>query len=185
MSPRNRFKQILKYFRLIENSLYFPPGHEKNNLCAKFESIVRHANRVFKLHCTPHKESSIDESLVGTLWHSSVIRYLRNKKHHRWDIKLCMLRDAVSRYCLTFHCYKCSKRETDSDKRKFGLGCDVVVNLLKESNCLNKGYHVLFDKFFSGVDFVRYLYFTESYLRGYSSVQIRKNPKLFFHISNA
>ena len=91
-----------------------------------------------------------------------------------------MLRDAVPRYCLTFHCYKGPKPETDSDKRKFWLGCDVVVNLLKESNCLNKGYHVLFDKFFSGVDFVRYLYFTESYLRGYSSVQIRKIQNYFF-----
>lgn len=33
--------------------------------CAKFEPLVKHANRVFKLHYTPHKELSIDESLIG------------------------------------------------------------------------------------------------------------------------
>nr|KAF7390334.1 hypothetical protein H0235_017496 [Vespula pensylvanica] len=49
-------------------------------------SLVRHVNRDFKLFYIPHKELSIDESLVGTLCHSSIIQYLPDKKHHRWNI---------------------------------------------------------------------------------------------------
>lgn len=41
-----------------------------------------------------------------------------------------------------------------------------MVNLLKDGNCLNKGYHIFFDNSFSSVDFVRYLYSTESYVTG-------------------
>lgn len=107
-----------------------------------------------------HKESSIDESLGRC--HSSVIRYLQNRKQYCWDIKLWMLRNAVSKYCLTFYCYKDAKLKTDSDRRMFGLGYNVMINLLKESNCLNKRYYIFFDNFFS-VDFARYLYSTESY----------------------
>lgn len=102
MFPRNRFQQILKYFYLIDNSLCFLPSHEKYDPCAKFEPLVKHANKVFKLYYTPHKELSIDESLVGTLCRSSITQYLPNKKHHRWGIKFWMLCDAVSKYCLTF-----------------------------------------------------------------------------------
>ena len=106
----------------------FPPGHEKYNPCAKFEPLVRHVNRVFKLHYTSHEELSIDESLGGTLCHSSITQYLPNKKYHRWSIKFWMLCDAVSKYCLTFYCYRDAKLKTNSDRKEFGLGYDVVVS---------------------------------------------------------
>lgn len=83
MFSRNRFQQILEYFRLIDNSLCFPPG-QKYDPCTKFEPLVKHANRVFKLHYISHKELSINESLVGTLCHSSITQYLPNKRHHHW-----------------------------------------------------------------------------------------------------
>ncbi|XP_047359464.1 piggyBac transposable element-derived protein 4-like [Vespa velutina] len=75
MFSRNRFQQILKYFHLIDNSLCFSPSHEKYDPCTKFKPLVKHANRVFTLHYKPHKELSIDESLVGTLCYSSITQY--------------------------------------------------------------------------------------------------------------
>uniref|UniRef100_G1PPE5 PiggyBac transposable element derived 1 n=1 Tax=Myotis lucifugus TaxID=59463 RepID=G1PPE5_MYOLU len=173
MFSRNRFQQILKYFHLIDNRLCFPPGHEKYDPCAKFQPLVEHANKVFKLHYKPHKELSIDESLVGTLCHSSIMQYLPNKKHHRWGIKFWMLCDSVSKYCLAFSCYKGAKETTSSDRKKFGLGYDVVVNLLKDSNCLNKGHHLFIDNFFTSVELARYLYSMDTYLTG----TIRRNKK--------
>nr|XP_034194869.1 piggyBac transposable element-derived protein 4-like [Osmia lignaria] len=173
MFSRNRFQQILKYFHLIDNPLCFPPGHEKYDPCAKFKPLLEHANKVSKLHYKPHKELSIDESLVGTLCHSSITQYLPNKKHHRWGIKFWMLCDSVSKYCLAFSCYKGAKETTTSDRKKFGLGYDVVVNLLKDSYCLNKGHHIFVDNFFTSVELARYLYSMDTYLTG----TIRRNKK--------
>nr|KAF7394490.1 hypothetical protein H0235_017085 [Vespula pensylvanica] len=109
------------------NSLCFPSGQEKYDPCAKF---VRHANRNFKLHYAPYQELSIDESLIGTLCHFSIIQYLPNKKHHRW-VKFWMLCNAVSKYCLIFYSYKGAEVKTDSDGRKFGLGYNVVSSAIE------------------------------------------------------
>ncbi|XP_046832590.1 piggyBac transposable element-derived protein 4-like [Vespa crabro] len=171
MFSRNKFQEILKYFHLVDSSLCFPFNHSNYDLCVKFESLVKHANRVFKLYYTPHKELSIDESLVGTLCHSSITHYMPYKKHHRWGIKFLMLCDAVSKYCLTFYCYKGAKSKSNSDKNTFGLEYNAVVNLLNESNCLNKGYHVFVDNFFNSIELARYLYSNNTYLTG----TIRRN----------
>ena len=173
MFSRNRFQQILKYYHLIDNSLCFPPGHDKYDPCAKFKPLVEHANKVFKLHYKPHKELSIDESLVGTLCHSSITQYLLNKKHHHWGIKFWMLCDSISKYCLAFSCYKGAKETTTTDRKKFVLGYDMVVNLLKDSNCLNKGHHIFVDNFFTSVELARYLYSMDTYL----TETIRRNKK--------
>lgn len=68
---------------------------------------------------------------------------------------------------------RCKTLKTDSERKKFALGYDIVVNLLKESNCLNKGYHILVHDLFSSVDLIRYLYSTDTYLTG----TIRRNKK--------
>ncbi|XP_037898766.1 piggyBac transposable element-derived protein 4-like, partial [Glossina fuscipes] len=139
----------------LDNSLCFPPGHAKYEPCAKCKSLVDHANKVFKLHYKPHIQLSIDESLVGTQCHSSITQYLPNKKHHRWGIEFWMLCDCVSKYCLAFSCYKGAKETISTDRKKFEY--DVVVNLLEDSKCLNKGHHIFVDNFFTSVELARHL----------------------------
>lgn len=174
MFSRNRFQLILQCFHLVDNKECFPPGHEKYDPCIKFMPIVEHANRVFKLYYKPHKELSIDESLVGTLCHSNIVQYMPNKKHHRWGIKFWMLCDAVSKYCLSFYCYKGAKGKTDTTKsREHGLGYEVVINLLEQSQYLNKGHHVFVDNYFSSIALAKYLYCKNTYLTG----TIRANRK--------
>lgn len=143
--------------------LSFPPSHEKYNPYAKFEPFVKHFKIVFKLYYIPHKELSIEESLVGTLYRSNITQYLPNK-NHRSGIQFWMLRDAISKYCLTFYCYKGAKVKSNNDENKFELGYNIMVNLLKENNCLNKRYHVFVDNFFGRVNLVRYLYSNDTYL---------------------
>uniref|UniRef100_A0A1B0BN12 PiggyBac transposable element-derived protein domain-containing protein n=1 Tax=Glossina palpalis gambiensis TaxID=67801 RepID=A0A1B0BN12_9MUSC len=78
-----------------------------------------------------------------------------------------MSRKTVSKYCLAFSCNKAAKETI------FGLGYDVVVNLLKDSNCLNKGHHIFVDNFFTSVELARYLYSMGTFLTG----TIRRNKK--------
>lgn len=57
-----------------------------------------------------------------------------------------------------------------------------MVNLLKESNCLNKGYHVFVDNFFNSVNLARYLYSNDTYLTG----TIQRNKKYILdHLKTA
>lgn len=74
-----RFLLILKFSHLIDNRTLAPPGHPDYDPCAKFDFFVIHANKVFREEYTPHRQLSIDESLVGTHWQSSIKRYRQIK----------------------------------------------------------------------------------------------------------
>ena len=172
MFSRNRFQLILRFFHLINNKECFPLEHEKYDPCAKFIPIVEHVNRIFKLYYKPRKELSIEESLIGTICHSSITRqHLPNDKD-QWDIKFWMLCDASSKYCLHLYCYRSAKTDnTKSQKRE--LGHDIIVNLLEQCGYLNKGYHVFVGNYFSSFALAKYLYSKGTYLTG----TIRNNRK--------
>ncbi|XP_014483551.1 PREDICTED: piggyBac transposable element-derived protein 4-like isoform X2 [Dinoponera quadriceps] len=169
MFSRNRFQNILRCFHVIDNKKCFPPSHGKYDACAKFNPILEHANQVFQMHYTPQKMLSIDESLVETLCHSSITQYLPNKKHHKWGIKFWMLCNAVSKYCISFYCYRNAKSKVS----KNGLGYDVVEKLLQDADCLNKGHHIYVDNFFTSNALAKFLYTKNTYITG----TIRKNRK--------
>lgn len=81
--PRNRFQNLLKCFHLVDDKKCFQPGHEKYDTCAKFNSIVEHANQVFQIYYIPHKMLSIDESLIVTLCHSSITQlFIKQETSH-------------------------------------------------------------------------------------------------------
>ncbi|XP_076637467.1 piggyBac transposable element-derived protein 4 isoform X1 [Colletes latitarsis] len=169
MFSRNRFQNILRWFHIVDNKKCFPPGHEKYDPCAKFNPIVEHANRIFQTYYTLHKMLSIDESLVGTLYHSSITQYLPNKKHHKWGIKFWMLCDAISKYCVAFYCYKGAQSKNSQN----GLGYDVVTKLLQDADCLDKGYHVYVDNYFTSTALAKFLHSKNTYITG----TIRRNRK--------
>ncbi|XP_043264197.1 uncharacterized protein LOC122404327 [Colletes gigas] len=73
MFSRNRFQEILKYFHLVDSSLCFPPSHPNYDPCVRFEPLVKHANRVFKLISTKCEEKNvtITKKKHGREWHST------------------------------------------------------------------------------------------------------------------
>lgn len=109
MFSRDRFKTLLKVFHITENQSIAKPGELNYDPCTRFSMRVDHANRVFCTFYTPHRELSVDESLIGTKSHTATTQYLPNKHHHRWGIKLWMICDSVINYCLGF--YKGKKRQ--------------------------------------------------------------------------
>lgn len=143
MFSRNRFECLLQFFHIVDNSTLAKPGDPNYDPCAKFNPLLDHANRIFRTYYTPHREISIDESLVGTKSHSQIMQYLPNKHHHRWGIKMWMLCDSVSRYCLAFFCYKGNKNK----RKSTGLPFKVVTKLLEIGQYLRKGYHLFLDNF--------------------------------------
>lgn len=169
MFSRGRFNSLLQFFHVVDNTRLEKPGHPDYDPTAKFAPVTEHANRVFRTHYTPHRELSIDESLVGTKSHTQLIQYLPNKHHHRWGIKLWMLCDSVTKYCLAFYVYKGSKNAT----REQGLAFNVVKTLMEMGQYLGKGYHLFVDNFFSSIPLAKFLYDNSTFITG----TIRRNRK--------
>jgi hypothetical protein len=87
---------------MVNNSNLPAPVEPGYDPCAKFQPLVDHVNRVFRHHYTPHQQLIVDESLLGTKSHTQLMKYLPNKHHHCWWIKLWMLYDSVTNYCVAF-----------------------------------------------------------------------------------
>lgn len=167
MFTRERFESILCFFHLVDNSKLPKTNQDGYDATQKFQPLIDHCNRLFRHFYTGHQQLSIDESLIGTKNRTSLLQYLPNKHHHRWGIKLWVLCDAISKYCLSFYCYKGAK--TDNDKKEiktYGLGFIVVNKLMSACNYINKGYHVFCDNFFSSLTLVRNLYANNTFLSG-------------------
>lgn len=166
MFSRNRFESIYTFMHLVNNESLpklNEPGYDPT---AKFAPLINHANAVSKYHYTPHEYISVDESLVGTKNHTQLLQYLPKKHHHKWGVKLWMLCDSVTNYCLGFTCYR-GAREPDRDQiKERGLGFVVVTKLLEMCNYLNKGYHVICDNFFTSVPLVRHLFDNKTFYTG-------------------
>lgn len=109
MFPRNRFESIYSFFHLVDNASLPKVNEPGYDPCAKLEPIMTHENNVFRFHYTPNEFLSVDESLVGTKNHTQLMQYLPKKHHHRWGVKLWMMCDSVTKYCLGFTCYKGKK----------------------------------------------------------------------------
>lgn len=168
MFSRDRFKMLLRFFHLTDSRSLAKPGEPNYDPCGRFSMLVDHANRVFRSHYTPHRELSVDESLVGTKSHTAITQYLPNKHHHRWGIKLWMICDSVTNYCLGFYCYKGKKGDAlqSNEDKKLGSAYGVVVKLLEMGQYLNKGYHVFVDNFFMSIPLAKFLFSKETYITG-------------------
>ena len=146
MFSRDHFQIILRFFHMVNNSNPPASGEPGYDPCAKF---VYYVNTVFRHHYTPHQQLNVDESLVDTKSHTQLMQYLPNKLHHFCGIKLWMLCDSVTNYCVPFFVCEGSKHPKDKVAiQKHGLACTVVMKLLKMRNYMSKGYHIFMDNFF-------------------------------------
>lgn len=174
MFSRTRFESILSFFHLVDNSKLPKPNEQGYDPCQKFQPLEDHCNIMFKHYYTPHQQVSIDETLIGTKNQSQLQQYLPNKHHHRWGIKMWVLCDSVSKYCMSFFCYKGAKSQDDKNEiKEKGLAYTVVSKLLTACNLLGKGYHVFTDNFFSSIPLVQTLYEKFTFLTG----TLRRNRK--------
>lgn len=78
-----------------------------------------------------------------------------------------MLCNTVSKYCLSFYRYKGVKVKTDNTKsREYGFGHDIFINLLNQSQYLNRRHHLFVDNYFNSIALAKYLHCKNIYLTG-------------------
>lgn len=162
---RNRFQDILSYFHLVDTSNLPKPKEPNYDPCSRFQPLIDQMNTVSRHHFTPGKYLSIDESIVPTKSHNPMMQYIPSKRH-RFGVKLWMICDAVTHYCLGFLVYKGAKDSDRQQIRENGLGYTVVMKLLELGNYLNKGYHVCVDNFFTSIKLAKELYAKCTFITG-------------------
>ncbi|PNF31176.1 hypothetical protein B7P43_G15164, partial [Cryptotermes secundus] len=167
MFPRDHFQLILKFFHLVDNKNLAGPRQPGYDPCTKFQPLIDHANTLFHHHYVPH-QLNVDESLVGNKNHTQLMQCLPNKYHHRRGIKLWMLCDSLSKYCVAFFVYR-----GGGNNKKYGLAYTVLMKLLNMGNYLHKGYHIFMDNFFSSIPLAKELYELQTFITG----TIRRNRK--------
>lgn len=177
LMSRNRFTIILKFFNIIDVSTLPKLGEVGYNPCRRYQPLIDHANRLFQHHYTPNQALSVEESLVGTKKRIGLTQYMPKKKHHKWDhIKLWVLCDAITHYCVVLFCYKGAINE-DGAQTEHGQAFNIVTNLLAIGNYLRKGFHLFLDNFFTSITLARYLYQNLTWLTGTLRLDKKCVPK--------
>jgi hypothetical protein len=130
---------------------------------------------VFRHHYTPHQEISVDESLLGIKNKTSLMQYLPNKHHHRWESNFGCSATLCPTAAWGFHIQRgqISGRQVKHPK-KWPVA-HRHKKLLKIGGYLNKGYHVFIGNYFMSVTLIRHLRQLSTCITG----SVRRNRKLW------
>ncbi|KAI0218363.1 hypothetical protein LSAT2_029928 [Lamellibrachia satsuma] len=123
-----------------------PRGHVNFDPWNKMRPVLDAMNKTFKTYFLPHRCVSIDESMVGMRNRVAYIQYLPNKRHSRFGIKKFELCDASSGYVIHVELYAGKDFPIESD---MGQAHGVVMDLMRKSDLLNKGYHLFTDNYYT------------------------------------
>ncbi|UYV82150.1 hypothetical protein LAZ67_21001138 [Cordylochernes scorpioides] len=149
---RGRFELLYSCFYLIDDSNLVSSSHPDYNPTARFEMLIEHVNNKFIYYYKPTQNLTVDESL----------------HHGRFGVKLWMLCESKTGYCLRMKPYKGKLSPIIKS-----LSYDVPMNLLQGSSLLGKGYHLITDNFFTSINLAKDLLDSHTYLTG----TIRTNRK--------
>ena len=99
-----------------------------------------------KKHYVAPQYLSIDESIVGMKNRVIVIQYMPNKRHSRFGIKKFELCDSMTGYVMHVELYAGKDFPIRSD---MGQAHGVVMDLMRNANVLDEGYHLFMDNFYT------------------------------------
>ena len=111
-----------------------------------------HLKRQFSAHYTPKQALSLDECMVPFRGRLSFKQYHKDKPI-KWGIKVWMVAEAESGYCLNFDVYVGKTDQLELNNIK--LASKVVISLCQPY--YDKGYHVYFDRFYTSPLLLWYL----------------------------
>ncbi|XP_043263450.1 piggyBac transposable element-derived protein 4-like, partial [Colletes gigas] len=166
------FKNIMSRNRFISISknLHFFSTNNLNDALIKIREVTQIVKKTFIRMYVPNKNISIDESLMSCRSRLHYIQFIRTKRA-RFGVKFYKLCDSESRYIHNFNIYILKdKTDTGSASR------NVVINLLKESQLLHKGYCLFIDNWYSSPTLYRELYNMKTNICGTARINRKGMP---------
>jgi hypothetical protein len=117
---RDRFKQLLRFFRVVPAPVAAAPRHPLPHVRALAERL----NQSFAAHFTPNHHLALDEAMVAYKGRSPIKQYIPTKPH-KWGYKIYCL--ASENYLLHFEIYE--GKEDDPSER--GATYDTVMRMVQ------------------------------------------------------
>lgn len=144
---RDRFLLMLKFLHFVNNDEQPELGHPDRQLF-KVAPLVEHFNTTFSSCYVPSKDIVIDESMVGFRGRTpNLRRYLPNKRHSRFGVKIWCLADSSNGY---LHTFEVCQGTSDADRRApNGPIHTLVIRLMQKSGLQGQGFHLTLDNFFT------------------------------------
>ncbi len=167
---RDRFQQILRYIHLVDNTASVSRTDLHYDKLWKVRPILDVLTKTFEDLYYPHKQLSVDESMIGTKCRLSIIQYMPAKPT-KWGIKVWVCSDAHTGYIYRFDIY--TGADHSAPKSVHGQAYDVVMNIM--SPLLGKGHSVYTDNFYSSPQLFQDLLENSTFATG----TVRRNRKNF------
>ena len=143
---KDRFFLIMMFLHFANND--DAPGEDHADFkLYKINPLIKFFNKKFKRYFIPHKDISIDESMVGFKGKTPHLRqYIPNKHHTRFGVKLRCLSDSASGYTVGFEVYKGAHED---EKQAEEATHTLVMRLMAACRLLHLGYHLGLNNFFT------------------------------------
>ncbi|XP_022248803.1 piggyBac transposable element-derived protein 4-like isoform X1 [Limulus polyphemus] len=139
---RERFQAINNYLHFNNSANSLSRTNLNHDKLFKIKPVLDILLKSFETHYHPNMELSIDEQMLGTKSRIGFLQYLP-KKPVKWGIKVWVLAEALSGYCLKFKVYTGKKGEMSAE----GLADNVVMELMDKYN--RQGHWVFMDNFYT------------------------------------
>ena len=167
---RNRFLEILRYFHVVDNSTAPSRTDPNYNKLWKIQPVITILNETSARMYKPHRQLSVDESMIGTKCRLSFIQYMKAKPV-KWGVKVWVCSDAVTGYICSFSVY--TGKDPSKPTHPKGLAHEVVTSLVE--HYLHKGYIVYTDNFYTSPELCKDLLDMKTFTSG----TVRTNRKNF------
>jgi hypothetical protein len=115
---RDRFRQLLRYFRVVPAPVGAAPRHPVPHVRALAEQL----NRSFAAHFTPTRHLALDEAMCAYKGRSPIKQYIPSKPH-KWGYKIYCL--ASENYLLRFEIYEGKEEDPSAE----GATYDTVIRM--------------------------------------------------------
>ena len=138
---RGRIEQILTFLQLV-NKENTPPRKSPEDKLYKLGSLPETLSKTYQECFTPERELAIDEQMVGMKCRTSIIQYMP-KKPKKFGIKLWVLCESISGYCLNLQIYK----GKEGDNQESDLPYRVVMDLMRVY--LDRNHYLFVDNYYT------------------------------------
>ena len=161
--PREKFQSIMRFLHFGDEP------QEPDDHLAKVIFLINQVNNTMPEIYTPHKELSLDESMM--LWRSWLVfrQYIKIKRH-KYGVKffeLCTDDGLVLKIQIYF-----GTKFTDTES----LGQTGSIVLHHMETHLNKGYRLFIDNWYNSVSLTEYMSKRNTYIAGTLRADRKRNP---------
>ncbi|XP_067826911.1 piggyBac transposable element-derived protein 4-like isoform X1 [Heptranchias perlo] len=139
---RDRFWKINQYLHLRDNTGALDKSDPNHDPLYKVRALMEVVRCHFGQCHRPNRDLSVDEGMVaykGRLY----FKQYAPAKPTKWGLKVWMLCEAETGYCLNFNIYTGRRRVTSQNS----VGYDVVMDLCRPY--FHRNHHIYFDRFFT------------------------------------